>query len=74
MHEQRGTTLTEEQRAQLSALFTMQAEAAYARHRLRYAHIEDDDKSITFVCICGEGFSQRRNWNLHIKDSFTEIF
>ncbi len=51
----------------------MQADAAYELHRLRYAHIEDDGKTITFVCICDEGFSQRRNWNQHIKDSFKEV-
>lgn len=64
--------MTDEQRAQLSKLFTMQAEAAYNRHRLRYVNVEDD-KFLTYVCICGSGFSERRNWNHHIADSFKEV-
>lgn len=65
--------MTDEERVQLSGLFSMQADIAYSRHRLRYAHREEHGKTLTFVCICDAGFSERRNWNGHIRDSFKEV-
>lgn len=59
-------------RALLHKMLEQAAEAAYQRHRLRFVHVEDDG-SFTYVCICGDGFSQRENWNKHITESFSEL-
>lgn len=58
--------------AQLRAFLSALAEDAYNRHRLKFVHIEDD-KSMTYVCICGDGYSDRRNWNAHIRESFVPV-
>jgi len=56
----------------LRLLLKSTAEAAYQRHRLRFVHVEDDG-TFTYVCVCDEGFSDRRKWNAHITDGFSEV-
>lgn len=65
-------------KAAMEMMLRRAAALAYEQHRLAFVYFEDveDDakRRPTYVCKCEEGFTDRRKYNAHIRDSFVEAF